>query len=95
MKLARFVELELNSGGCEVRVVYDGMSGLSMARDAEPDLAILDWMLPSLTGVELCRRLRATGKKVPVILLAARDEVGDRVMGLDPEPMLCYETVQH
>lgn len=83
VKLARFVELELNSEGYEVRVAYDGMSGLSMAREAEPDLAILDWMLPGLTGVELCRRLRATGSKVPVILLTARDEVGDRVTGLD------------
>lgn len=83
VKLARFVELELNSEGYEVRVAYDGMSGLSMAREAEPDLAILDWMLPGLTGVELCRRLRATGSKVPVILLTARDEVGDRVAGLD------------
>ncbi len=83
VKLARFVELELNSEGYEVRVAYDGMSGLSMAREAEPDLAILDWMLPGLTGVELCRRLRATGSKVPVILLTARDEVGDRGTGLD------------
>lgn len=83
VKLARFVELELNSEGYEVRVAHDGMSGLSMAREAEPDLAILDWMLPGLTGVELCRRLRATGSKVPVILLTARDEVGDRVAGLD------------
>ncbi len=83
VKLARFVELELSSEGYEVRVAHDGMSGLSMAREAEPDLAILDWMLPGLTGVELCRRLRATGSKVPVILLTARDEVGDRVAGLD------------
>lgn len=83
VKLARFVELELSSEGYRVSVAYDGMSGLSLARESEPDLAILDWMLPGLTGVELCRRLRATGSKVPVILLTARDEVGDRVTGLD------------
>jgi DNA-binding response OmpR family regulator len=46
-------------------------------------LAILDWMMPGLTGVELCRRLRSTGIKIPVILLTAKDEVGDRVTGLD------------
>lgn len=83
VKLARFVELELSSEGYRVSVAHDGMSGLTLARESAPDLAILDWMLPGLTGVELCRRLRATGSKVPVILLTARDEVGDRVTGLD------------
>jgi DNA-binding response OmpR family regulator len=83
IKLARFIELELSSEGYQVSVAHDGMSGLSLARESEPDLAILDWMLPGLTGVELCRRLRATGSKVPVILLTARDEVADRITGLD------------
>jgi DNA-binding response OmpR family regulator len=83
VKLARFVELELSSEGYRVSVAHDGMSGLALARESQPDLAILDWMLPGLTGVELCRRLRSTGIKVPVILLTARDEVGDRVAGLD------------
>jgi DNA-binding response OmpR family regulator len=83
IKLARFIELELESEGYRVSVAHDGMSGLSLARESKPDLAILDWMLPGLTGVELCRRLRATGSKIPVILLTARDEVGDRVTGLD------------
>jgi DNA-binding response OmpR family regulator len=83
IKLARFIELELGSEGYSVSVAHDGMSGLSLMRESEPDLAILDWMLPGLTGVELCRRLRATGSKVPVILLTARDEVSDRVTGLD------------
>ena len=83
IKLARFIELELESEGYRVSVAHDGMSGLSLARESEPDLAILDWMLPGLTGVELCRRLRATGSKIPVILLTARDEVEDRVAGLD------------
>jgi DNA-binding response OmpR family regulator len=83
VKLARFIELELGSEGYRVSVAHDGMTGLSLARESQPDLAILDWMMPGLTGVELCRRLRATGIKVPVILLTARDEVGDRVIGLD------------
>jgi DNA-binding response OmpR family regulator len=83
VKLARFIELELGSEGYRVSVAHDGMTGLSLARESQPDLAILDWMMPGLTGVELCRRLRATGIKVPVILLTARDEVEDRVMGLD------------
>jgi DNA-binding response OmpR family regulator len=83
VKLARFIELELGSEGYRVSVAHDGMSGLALVRESEPDLAILDWMLPGLTGVELCRRMRSTGIKIPVILLTARDEVGDRVVGLD------------
>jgi DNA-binding response OmpR family regulator len=83
IKLARFIELELQSEGYRVTVAHDGMSGLSLVRESEPDLAILDWMMPGLTGVELCRRLRSTGIKIPVILLTAKDEVGDRVTGLD------------
>jgi DNA-binding response OmpR family regulator len=83
IKLARFIQLELESEGYRVSVAHDGMSGLSLARESEPDLAILDWMMPGLTGVELCRRLRSTGIKIPVILLTAKDEVGDRVTGLD------------
>jgi len=83
VKLARFVELELSSEGYQVSVAHDGFSGLTLARESSPDLLILDWMLPGLTGVEICRRLRATGSKVPVIFLTARDEVSDRVAGLD------------
>jgi DNA-binding response OmpR family regulator len=83
IKLARFIELELESEGYRVSVAHDGMSGLALVRESAPDLAILDWMMPGLTGVELCRRLRATGIKIPVILLTAKDEVGDRVTGLD------------
>ena len=83
VKLARFVELELSSEGYQISVAHDGIAGLTLARESSPDLAILDWMLPGLPGLELCRRLRATGNKLPVILLTARDEVSDRVAGLD------------
>ncbi|WP_083630259.1 response regulator transcription factor [Scytonema sp. HK-05] len=83
IKLARFIELELNSEGYRITVAHDGMAGLTLARESSPDLVILDWMLPGLTGVEVCRRLRTTGNKVPVIMLTARDEVQDRVAGLN------------
>jgi DNA-binding response OmpR family regulator len=83
VKLARFVELELNSEGYKVSVAHDGMTGLTLVRELSPDLAILDWMLPGLSGVEICRRLRATGNSIPVILLTAKDEISDRVTGLD------------
>lgn len=64
-------------------MAHDGLSGLMAARDQAPDLIILDWMMPGLTGVEVCRRLRQTGTATPVILLTARDDVSDRVEGLD------------
>lgn len=83
VKLARFIELELSSEGYRVSVAHDGMAGLTLARESSPELILLDWMLPGLSGVEVCRRLRATGNKVPVILLTAKDEVSDRVAGLD------------
>lgn len=82
-KLARFIQLELTSEGYQIRVAHDGMTGLALARELTPDLVILDWMLPGMTGVEVCRRLRSTGIKVPIILLTARDEISDRVAGLD------------
>ncbi|MBD2310842.1 response regulator transcription factor [Desertifilum sp. FACHB-1129] len=82
-RLARFIELELGYEGYKVSVANDGFTGLTHARELQPDLAILDWMLPGLSGVEICRRLRATGDKVPVIILTAKDEIGDRVAGLD------------
>lgn len=83
VKLARFVELELSSEGYNISVAHDGIAGLTLARELSPDLIILDWMLPGLSGLEICRRLRATGISIPVILLTAKDEVNDRVAGLD------------
>ncbi|MBE9137626.1 response regulator transcription factor [Nodosilinea sp. LEGE 07088] len=82
-KLAKFVQLELSYEGYEVAVAHDGLSGLMAARDQIPDLIILDWMMPGLSGVEVCRRLRQTGNATPVILLTAKDDVSDRVEGLD------------
>ncbi|MBD2257326.1 response regulator transcription factor [Pseudanabaena sp. FACHB-2040] len=83
IKLAKFVELELSYEGYEVKVANDGLSGLMAARNQLPHLIILDWMMPGLSGVEVCRRLRQTGMQVPIILLTAKDEVSDRVEGLD------------
>ncbi|HBB31381.1 MAG TPA: DNA-binding response regulator [Cyanobacteria bacterium UBA8803] len=82
-KLAQFIELELKYEGYQVSVANDGLTGLTAARESHPDLVILDWMLPGISGLEICRRLRTTGDKVPIILLTAKDEVGDRVAGLD------------
>lgn len=82
-KLAQFIELELTYEGYKVTVAGDGFTGMTTARESKADLILLDWMLPGISGLELCRRLRATGDKVPVILLTAKDDVSDRVAGLD------------
>jgi DNA-binding response OmpR family regulator len=83
IKLAKFIQLELGYEGYEISVFHDGVAGLTAAWELQIDLIILDWMLPGLSGLEICRRLRTTGDKVPIILLTAKDEVSDRVAGLD------------
>jgi DNA-binding response OmpR family regulator len=81
-KIARFLELELKHEGYEVLTAFDGRSGLDTALNEDPDLLILDLMLPELSGIEVCRRLRHTSD-VPIIMLTAKDDVSDKVMGLD------------
>ena len=83
VKLARFIELELIAEGYELTVAHDGLNALTIVRESSPDMILLDWMLPGMSGVEICRRLRSTGSKVPIIFLTARDEISDRVAGLD------------
>jgi two-component system OmpR family response regulator len=68
--------------GFRVSAAGDGPSGLAIARDDPPDLVILDWMLPGLDGLEVCKRLRAAGP-VPIIMLTAKESVPDRVAGLN------------
>ena len=83
VNLARFIELELNCEGYKVSIADDGLTGLTKVRETQPDLILLDWMLPGIEGVEICRRLRETGERVPIIFLTAKDDVRDRVLGLD------------
>ncbi|MCL1855162.1 MAG: response regulator transcription factor [Clostridia bacterium] len=81
-KIARFITLELEHEGYEVQVASDGRAGLSLFESWQPDLVILDLMLPELSGIEVCRRIRQTSD-LPVIMLTAKDDVSDKVMGLD------------
>lgn len=81
-KIARFLELELLHEGYEVDTAHDGRLGLEKALSGNIDLLILDLMLPELSGIEVCRRLRHESD-VPIIMLTAKDDVSDKVMGLD------------
>ncbi|AGC68432.1 Two component transcriptional regulator, winged helix family [Thermoclostridium stercorarium subsp. stercorarium DSM 8532] len=81
-RLARFLELELRHEGYEVEIAYDGRSGLEKALSNNPDLVILDLMLPLLSGIEVLRRIRKVSD-MPVIMLTAKDDVSDKVVGLD------------
>jgi len=69
--------------GYQVAIAENGLQGLERARAIEPDLIVLDVMLPGMNGFEVCKHLRAEGNSTPVIMLTARDEVTDRVTGLD------------
>jgi two-component system response regulator MprA len=69
--------------GYQVDVAGDGQAALDVVRAGEPDAVVLDVSMPRMDGLEACRRLRADGVVVPVLMLTARDSVGDRVAGLD------------
>lgn len=82
VKLARFVELELKHEGYDVAVANDGRKGVEMFEQESPNIILLDLMLPGLSGIEVCRRIRKTSD-VPIIMLTAKSEVMDKVTGLD------------
>jgi len=82
-RLRQFLELELGEEGYAVLSCSDGIEALTAIRQEPPDLVILDWTLPDLSGVEVCQRLRSTGLQLPVLMLTGRDAVRDRVEALD------------
>ena len=77
------VRFNLEKEGYAVLTAYDGDAGLSAAREERPDLILLDVMLPRMNGFEVCRALRQAGDNVPVIILTAREEETDKVLGLE------------
>ncbi|MHC4843845.1 MAG: response regulator transcription factor [Planctomycetota bacterium] len=81
-RILQFLHRGLTYEGYRVDTAEDGPSGLIIARETPPDLVILDWMLPGMDGLEVCRRLRAASD-VPILMLTAKDTVADRVGGLD------------
>jgi len=82
-RIIRFLKQGLEEESYAVDVVYDGPSALDWVAGAEYDLILLDVMIPGLNGFEVCSILRNRGVTTPILMLTARDEVDDRVQGLD------------
>ncbi len=83
VKMANFLERGLKEENYEVDVALDGETGWEYATTREYDLLLLDWMLPKMSGMELCQKLRQSGKNVPVLILTAKDLMEDKIKGLN------------
>jgi two-component system phosphate regulon response regulator PhoB len=83
--IATLIQYNLEKEGYDVAIAGDGEEGLVQTDERLPDLIVLDWMLPKVSGIEVCRRLRGRPetRNVPIIMLTARGEETDRVRGLD------------
>jgi len=81
-KISRLLEIELKFEGFDVFFAYDGKEGLNMAKYGSYDLILLDVMLPKMSGMEVCKRIRE-GSQIPIIMLTAKDEISDKIVGFD------------
>ncbi len=81
--IVEILKFNLKREGYNVLEALDGDAGLALARASDPDLILLDVMLPGMTGFEICRALRNDGSAVPIIMLTAREEENDKVFGLE------------
>src|SRR5829696_1712150 len=97
--ILKVIQRGLGFEGFRVQLANSGEEALAVARDSDPDLIVLDLMLPGLDGLEVCRRLRR-GLNTPILMLTARDQVRDKVAGLEagaddylPKPFVFEEHV--
>ena len=74
VRLGRLMALELSEAGYQVTLAQDGLAGLEQAQALAPDLLLLDWSLPKLTGLEVCKRLHQAGWSIPTIFVTSRAE---------------------
>lgn len=81
--LARLMALELSEAGYEVTIAKDGLLGLEQAQTTAPDLLLLDWSLPKLTGLDICAKLRIAGHAVPIIFVTSRAEDEYKAIALE------------
>jgi two-component system response regulator MprA len=77
------LDRSLRANGCDVELANDGTAALRAIEDAPFDAVVLDVLMPGRSGIEVCRSLRASGNRVPILMLTARDAVPDRVAGLE------------
>jgi len=80
--IRELLSTSLRFAGFEVHAAADGNGALQLVRDVEPDLVVLDVMLPDMDGFTVTRRMRATGRHTPVVFLTAKDDTQDKVQGL-------------
>lgn len=78
----RLVSFFLTRAGYTVITAKDGATGLHLAEQERPDMVVLDWMLPLMNGLEICKRIRQRSR-VPILMLTSKDSIADRVEGLD------------
>ena len=85
VNIVTLLEMELQAEGFTVVTATDGISALKTLRelDTPVDLALLDWNMAGITGLDICRRLRETGVSLPVIIMTSRDEIDDRIAALE------------
>jgi two-component system phosphate regulon response regulator PhoB len=83
--LATLLQYNLEKEGYRVQLCADGEEALMTIEEKQPDIVVLDWMLPKVSGIEVCRRIRqrAVTRNLPIIMLTARSEESDRIRGLD------------
>jgi DNA-binding response OmpR family regulator len=82
-KIVDLVRAYLEKDGYRVLTAHDGLQALDLARQKQPDLMVLDLMLPGIDGLDVCRLLRSEGNKVPIIMLTAKTTETDKLIGLD------------
>lgn len=81
--IVNILKFNLQKEGYDTLEAYDGEAGLQLALQENPDLILLDVMLPKMIGWDVCKKLRETGSSIPVIILTAREEEEDKVLGLE------------
>ena len=77
------LSFNLSREGYDTLEAYDGPTGLQLAQENDPDLILLDLMLPGMNGFDVCRKIRESGSSIPILMLTAREEEADKVLGLE------------
>ena len=80
--ISNFLSQGLEEEGFDITVANNGITGLELALNRKPNLILIDWMLPKLSGIDVCRKIREKNKEVPIIFLTARDTIQETIDGL-------------